>query len=470
MSTGDEVIEMTAISELDADSFSKELEAQTGFSSYEAFLRASGRNKRSDGEFLESWQYLRNGDSYTTSHCSIMDLPKENSAKGLTVRLNQSVSKDPEDPPYATALALIKDLRSPVDNGSVRIVTWYTENAGLISEWVDVIGVGMLLRANLEQDVSSTRGDQDLSYSSLLPFFRIASINVQSMHDSVERSLSKLYDENDISDKGVRDEASRRSRNETYNSLDQERYQLRRAIEECENDHQFFVDYVASNGNEDWLERRSYRTTAAYSEFTTRVAKRLEAEVRDYMQLVVGVLSIEESRESIQLSNTQLNEGKKVKIFTILAFIYVPLNLATSIFGMNLQQLNAEGQPVWVFVLTATVATILTASVWFCIDQSNSIRSWIRLQETATSMDYDYDNGSPNYSIGVRLTMIGALVHWGYTKWMFRYKTWFHILQNSERLFWDRREYSYQALAAGHLVTGYLRLQYRDDFNLEGFR
>ncbi len=68
---------------------------------------------------------------------------------------------------------------------------------------------------------------------------------------------------------------------------------------------------MASDGNEDWLERRSYRTTAAYSEFTTRVAKRLEAEVRDYMQLVVGVLSIEESRKSIQLSNTQLNEGKK---------------------------------------------------------------------------------------------------------------------------------------------------------------
>ncbi len=421
MSTGDEVIEMTASAELDGDSFSRELEAQTGFSSYEAYLRASGGNKRSDREFLQSWQYLSDSDFYTSSHCCIMDLPKENSAKGLTVRLNQSVSKDPEDAPYAMALEIFKVLRSPVDNGSVRIVTWCIDNAALISEWVDVIGVGLqvpssfftailrkirslhtyvsqdqpvnrfahpqhlvignavatllrnhgsdittvlavfmldsdyqrrlkttalldldedrklpftapkvdrdlktwklgdylsrhyqrLLRSNLEQDVSSTLSDQDLFYSSLLPFFRIASINLQSMHDSAERSLYKLFDEIGISDKVVRDETSRRSRNETYNSLDQERFHLRRAVEDCESDHQFFVDYVASNGNEDWLDRRSYRTTAAYSEFTTRVAKRLEAEIRDYMQLVVGVLSIEESRKSIQLSNTQLDEGKK---------------------------------------------------------------------------------------------------------------------------------------------------------------
>ncbi len=137
---------------------------------------------------------------------------------------------------------------------------------------------------------------------------------------------------------------------------------------------------------------------------------------------------------------------------------------------MNLQQLNAEGQPVWVFVLTAIVATMLTASVWFCIDQSNSIRSWIRLQETTINRDYDYDTGSPKYSIGVRLIMIGALVHWGYTKWMFRSNIWFHILQNSDRLFWDRSEYSRQPLAVGHLVTGYLRLMYRYDFNLERFQ
>lgn len=431
MSTNDE---MTASPELEEDSFSKELEAQTGFSSYKAYLTASGLKNRSDYRFFANSQYLSKGSYSNPSHCCVTDVPKENSAKGLTVRLNQTSRLEWDethnwmsnfgDSPHAHALEILKVLRSPVDKGSIRIVTWYI-TTDLVSEWVDVIGVGLqvpssfftvvlsrirsldvdvnleepinrfahpqhllignavatllkndgsdiptilivfdsnskshtrsktktfleldedrklpfaapnvdrnhrswklrddlsphyqtLLRANLEQDVSSTLSDQDLIYSSLLPLFKIASMNVQSLHDSVERYLSKLYLENGGSDKGVRDEDPRRSRDGIYNSLDQERYQLRRAIEECDNDHQFFVDYVASNGNEDWLNKRSYRTAAAYSEFTTRVAKRLEAEVRDYMQLVVGVLSIEESRKSIQLSNTQLDEGKKGSSF-----------------------------------------------------------------------------------------------------------------------------------------------------------
>ena len=40
-------------------------------------------------------------------------------------------------------------------------------------------------------------------------------------------------------------------------------------------------------------------------------ARRLDTEVRDYLQLVVGNLSLEESRKSIELSNQQILEGKR---------------------------------------------------------------------------------------------------------------------------------------------------------------
>ncbi|KAL8754192.1 MAG: hypothetical protein Q9184_005192 [Pyrenodesmia sp. 2 TL-2023] len=555
MSTLDETIEMTARSELERKGFSEELEAETGFSCYEDYAEASGREHGSDRLALISMGYLREGTGvYAPSHCCVMDVSKENPARELNVRLNLSSSSEADWPEgsnrdirgseRATALELLKGLKSPVKDGSVRVVTWFTQARNLISEWVDIIGIGLqvpssfftavthkfgspykfpnahdardrvvyslanrfaypaanrfaypqhlvigsavatllhnngsdapiiliaysldptmfsrgqkisklleldaeqnlpfafpnvnrlwesrtlckdlsahyqrLLRANLEQDASSNLSGQDPFYLSLLPLFVIASMSVQVMHGDVEWSLFMLHDKNDHRNLRLGNEASIRSRNETYNDLDQKRYQLRRAVEENENDQQFFLDYVVSNGNKDWLDRRAYRTTAAYSELTSKVAKRLEAEVRDYMQLVVGVLSIEESKKSIHLTSTQLDEGKKV---TILAFIYVPLNLATSIFGMNLQQLNAEGQPVWVFVLTALLATILTAFIWFFIDQINSIRRWTRMRGTLANIYKVEYEGIPDYSIGVRITMIYLIMHWGYTKWMFR--------------------------------------------------
>ncbi|KAL9595948.1 MAG: hypothetical protein Q9219_006139 [cf. Caloplaca sp. 3 TL-2023] len=45
-------------------------------------------------------------------------------------------------------------------------------------------------------------------------------------------------------------------------------------------------------------------------------AKGLEAEIRDWLQIRVGMLSLEESKKSIELSNLQIGESKRVKIGT----------------------------------------------------------------------------------------------------------------------------------------------------------
>lgn len=58
-----------------------------------------------------------------------------------------------------------------------------------------------------------------------------------------------------------------------------------------------------------------------------------------------------------------------MKVLTALAFVYIPLNLATPIFGTSLQKLNASGQPVRVFIITA-VLDIASAS-WLRVDQVN---------------------------------------------------------------------------------------------------
>ena len=63
---------------------------------------------------------------------------------------------------------------------------------------------------------------------------------------------------------------------------------------------------------------------------------------------------------------------------TILAFVYVPLNLATSIFGMNLSELNGSGKNLWVFLTTAVVALVITATTWFLIEEVNLYLIWRR--------------------------------------------------------------------------------------------
>lgn len=56
-----------------------------------------------------------------------------------------------------------------------------------------------------------------------------------------------------------------------------------------------------------------------------------------------------------------------------MAFVYVPINLATSIFGMNLQQLNQSGQNTWLFVTTALICLLVTAFFWLATEVYNSV-------------------------------------------------------------------------------------------------
>ena len=63
-------------------------------------------------------------------------------------------------------------------------------------------------------------------------------------------------------------------------------------------------------------------------------------------------------------------------IVTILAFVYVPLNLATSVFGMNLQQLNGSGKSMKAFLLTAIVALVITVTVWWLMEEGRHYRIW----------------------------------------------------------------------------------------------
>ena len=71
---------------------------------------------------------------------------------------------------------------------------------------------------------------------------------------------------------------------------------------------------------------------------------------------------------SISLRDTQLSieQSQRATRLTQLAIIYVPLSFVTGLFGMNVQQINATGLPIWVCFVTLAIIIVLSAGIfWF---------------------------------------------------------------------------------------------------------
>ena len=92
---------------------------------------------------------------------------------------------------------------------------------------------------------------------------------------------------------------------------------------------------------------------------------------------------------------------------TILAFVYVPLNLVTSIFGMNIQQLNSNGQQLYVFVITALLALLITFGIWLGIEFRSGYVQWVPQNQTrAESGSHEPNRGRKDYGIISRLAIL----------------------------------------------------------------
>ena len=142
-------------------------------------------------------------------------------------------------------------------------------------------------------------------------------------------------------------------------------------------------------------------------------------------------MALEESKKSIELSNRQIYESKRVKIFTVLAFFYIPLNLATSVFGMNIQQLNGSGTSIGGFLGTAVMLLFLTGLSSSILEAVQDVRVWLRwLRNNRGSIPYDDD-----FSIFVRLYLIWWLCRNGLFVWTIRTGAGWCLLINSSRGF-----------------------------------
>lgn len=96
-------------------------------------------------------------------------------------------------------------------------------------------------------------------------------------------------------------------------ALDRYRRELRQALEDAEDQASEILRYLGSEVSLDCSKEPSYMSLKADLKHLIDEARRLETKVRDYMQLQVGNLSLEESRRSIELSNLQIGESRSGK-------------------------------------------------------------------------------------------------------------------------------------------------------------
>lgn len=59
------------------------------------------------------------------------------------------------------------------------------------------------------------------------------------------------------------------------------------------------------------------------------------------------------SKVALQETRSQMREARDIKRLTYFAFIFVPLSLASSFFGMNVKELDSGSTPVWRFAVVA---------------------------------------------------------------------------------------------------------------------
>ena len=81
---------------------------------------------------------------------------------------------------------------------------------------------------------------------------------------------------------------------------------------------------------------------------------------------------------------------------TILAFIFIPFSLATSIFGMNIQELNQSGKSIKTFFLTAFMLLAGAILGWTFVAVVNRAHDNLGQRDTILKTRYPYIQGKLN--------------------------------------------------------------------------
>ena len=81
------------------------------------------------------------------------------------------------------------------------------------------------------------------------------------------------------------------------------------------------------------------------------------------------MMALKESQIGVKASERSIMQAKSVNRLTKLAFVFIPLNFASSIFGMNFKELGTGPLSIWIFGVTASLLVVLVALTIFGVSK-----------------------------------------------------------------------------------------------------
>ena len=97
----------------------------------------------------------------------------------------------------------------------------------------------------------------------------------------------------------------------SMSDLHKEWFRLRRCIEDVQDSYDNFLRYAHHESASECLGDSFFKKIGCEHDVIKLEARRLEVEMKDYLQFQTGNASLEESKRSIELSNMQILEAKR---------------------------------------------------------------------------------------------------------------------------------------------------------------
>lgn len=162
-----------------------------------------------------------------------------------------------------------------------------------------------LLEWYFEKDKDLPSSGTDLMLQPLIPLFYLSIFRIREFCKSVRHEYDIIHKE----DRATAWWAN--TRENIISGLPKKRLRLRAMVEDSEDALDHFLRYIGSQHSADYLSTQSWLKAEGDIKRTHQEAARLEAQIRDYLQIQVGEWALQESRRSIEVSNRQIEEGKR---------------------------------------------------------------------------------------------------------------------------------------------------------------
>ena len=199
-------------------------------------------------------------------------------------------------------------------NSSNLTVGSLSESLDEVPAWIS--GYLRVLQHDIVTEGGSTTEDSaDLLFRSLIPVLWLNMFSIREKCHSIREDYYKFIVPRDIFLKSLQKTQPRhryvREKPTRLEDLFEWRKDCRRTIEDSEDTLEQIQRFMRPQ--QVYGKRRERSWIEDDTKQVHLEAHRLEAEVRDYLQLQTGVVAIQESRRSIELSNLQIEEGRRGK-------------------------------------------------------------------------------------------------------------------------------------------------------------